>query len=34
MSNQAIAARLVTERPVEAHVTHIFQKLRLPESLD
>jgi DNA-binding NarL/FixJ family response regulator len=33
MSNRAIAARLyVTERTVEAHVTQIFQKLRLPES--
>jgi DNA-binding NarL/FixJ family response regulator len=35
MSNRAIAARLVvTERTVEAHVTQIFQKLRLPESAD
>jgi DNA-binding NarL/FixJ family response regulator len=35
MSNRAIAARLyVTERAVEAHVTQIFQKLRLPESPD
>jgi DNA-binding NarL/FixJ family response regulator len=35
MSNRAIAARLyVTERTVEAHVTQIFQKLRLPESPD
>jgi DNA-binding NarL/FixJ family response regulator len=35
MSNKAIAARLfVTERTVEAHVTQIFQKLRLPESPD
>jgi DNA-binding NarL/FixJ family response regulator len=35
LSNRAIAARLVvTERTVEAHVTQIFQKLRLPESLD
>jgi FixJ family two-component response regulator len=34
-SNRAIAARLfVTERTVEAHVTQIFQKLRLPESPD
>ena len=31
LSNRAIAARLyVTERTVEAHVTQIFQKLRLP----
>jgi DNA-binding NarL/FixJ family response regulator len=35
MSNRAIAARLyVTERTVEAHVTQIFQKRRLPESPD
>ena len=35
MSNKAIAGRLfVTERTVEAHVTQIFQKLRLPESPD
>ena len=35
LSNRAIAARLfVTERTVEAHVTQIFQKLRLPESRD
>jgi DNA-binding NarL/FixJ family response regulator len=35
MSNRAIAARLyVTERTVEAHVTQIFQKLRLPGSAD
>jgi DNA-binding NarL/FixJ family response regulator len=35
LSNRAIAARLVvTERTVEAHVTQIFQKLRLPESSD
>jgi DNA-binding NarL/FixJ family response regulator len=35
MSNRAIAARLfVTERTVEAHVTQIFQKLRLHESPD
>lgn len=35
MSNKAIAGRLyVTERTVEAHVTQIFQKLRLPESAD
>jgi DNA-binding NarL/FixJ family response regulator len=35
MSNRAIAAQLVvTERTVEAHVTQIFQKLRLPESVD
>ena len=35
MSNRAIAARLfVTERTVEAHVTQIFQKLRLVESPD
>ncbi|MET0167738.1 MAG: response regulator transcription factor [Vicinamibacterales bacterium] len=35
MSNRAIAARLfVTERTVEAHVTQIFQKLRLLESPD
>ncbi len=35
MSNRAVAARLfVTERTVEAHVTQIFQKLRLPESPD
>jgi DNA-binding NarL/FixJ family response regulator len=35
MSNRAIAARLfVTERTVEAHVTQIFQKLRLVESRD
>jgi DNA-binding NarL/FixJ family response regulator len=35
MSNRAIAARLVvTERTVEAHVTQIFQKLRLPGSPD
>jgi DNA-binding NarL/FixJ family response regulator len=34
-SNRAIAAQLyVTERTVEAHVTQIFQKLRLPESAD
>jgi DNA-binding NarL/FixJ family response regulator len=34
-SNRAIAAQLyVTERAVEAHVTQIFQKLRLPESAD
>ena len=35
LSNRAIAARLyVTERTVEAHVTQIFHKLRLPESPD
>jgi DNA-binding NarL/FixJ family response regulator len=35
MSNRAIAARLVvTERTVEAHVTQIFQKLRLSQSPD
>jgi DNA-binding NarL/FixJ family response regulator len=35
MSNRAIATRLfVTERTVEAHITQIFQKLRLPESAD
>jgi DNA-binding NarL/FixJ family response regulator len=35
MSNRAIAARLyVTERTVEAHVTQIFQKLRLSGSPD
>jgi DNA-binding NarL/FixJ family response regulator len=35
MSNRAIAARLfVTEQTVEAHVTQIFQKLRLAESPD
>jgi DNA-binding NarL/FixJ family response regulator len=35
LSNQAIAARLfVTERTVEAHITQIFQKLRLAESPD
>jgi DNA-binding NarL/FixJ family response regulator len=35
LSNRAIAARLVvTERTVEAHVTQIFQKLRLPGSPD
>ena len=35
MSNRAIASRLfVTERTVEAHVTQIFQKLRLTESAD
>jgi DNA-binding NarL/FixJ family response regulator len=35
MSNRAIADRLyITERTVEAHVTQIFQKLRLPESAD
>ena len=35
MSNRAIAARLfVTQRTVEAHVTQIFQKLRLAESPD
>ena len=35
MSNRAIAARLfVTDRTVEAHVTQIFQKLRLAESPD
>jgi DNA-binding NarL/FixJ family response regulator len=35
MSIRAIAARLyVTERTVEAHVTQIFPKLRLPESPD
>jgi DNA-binding NarL/FixJ family response regulator len=35
LSNRAIAARLyVTERTVEAHVTQIFHKLRLPESAD
>ena len=34
-SNRAIASRLfVTERTVEAHVTQIFQKLRLSESAD
>ena len=33
LSNSAIAARLyVTERTVEAHVTQIFAKLRLPQS--
>jgi DNA-binding NarL/FixJ family response regulator len=33
MSNRAIASRLfVTERTVEAHITQIFMKLRLPES--
>jgi DNA-binding NarL/FixJ family response regulator len=33
LSNQAIAARLfVAERTVEAHVTHIFLKLRLDDS--
>jgi DNA-binding NarL/FixJ family response regulator len=35
MSNRAIAARLfVTERTVEAHITQIFRKLGLPESVD
>jgi DNA-binding NarL/FixJ family response regulator len=35
MSNRALAARLViTERTVEAHITQIFQKLRLTESPD
>jgi DNA-binding NarL/FixJ family response regulator len=35
MSNRAIAARLlITERTVEAHITQIFQKLRLAESPD
>jgi DNA-binding NarL/FixJ family response regulator len=35
LSNRAIAARLyVTDRTVEAHVTQIFHKLRLPESPD
>ncbi len=35
MSNYAIASKLfVTERTVEAHITQIFQKLRLPESPD
>jgi DNA-binding NarL/FixJ family response regulator len=35
LSNRAIAARLyVTERTVEAHVTQIFHKLRLPGSPD
>ncbi len=35
LSNKAIAARLVvTERTVEAHVTHIFAKLDLSESPD
>jgi DNA-binding NarL/FixJ family response regulator len=35
MSNRAIAARLfVSERTVEAHVTQIFQKLRLHDSPD
>lgn len=35
MSNRAIASRLfVTERTVEAHITQIFMKLRLPESPD
>jgi DNA-binding NarL/FixJ family response regulator len=35
MSNRALAARLViTERTVEAHITQIFQKLRLSESPD
>jgi DNA-binding NarL/FixJ family response regulator len=35
MSNRAIAGRLfVTERTVEAHITQVFQKLRLVESPD
>lgn len=35
MSNRALASRLfITERTVEAHVTQIFQKLRLAESPD
>ena len=35
MSNRAIASRLfVTERTVEAHITQIFMRLRLPESPD
>jgi DNA-binding NarL/FixJ family response regulator len=35
MSNRALAGRLViTERTVEAHITQIFQKLRLSESPD
>jgi DNA-binding NarL/FixJ family response regulator len=35
MSNRAIASRLfVTERTVEAHITQILMKLRLPESPD
>jgi len=35
MSNRAIASRLfVTERTVEAHVTQIFLKLRLPQTPD
>jgi DNA-binding NarL/FixJ family response regulator len=35
MSNRAVAARLfITERTVEAHVTQIFQKLRLADTPD
>lgn len=35
LSNSAIAARLVvTERTVEAHVTQVFAKLRLPQSAE
>ncbi len=35
LSNKAVAARLViTERTVEAHVSQIFQKLRLDGSPD
>jgi DNA-binding NarL/FixJ family response regulator len=35
VSNRAIASRLfVTERTVEAHITQILMKLRLPESPD
>ena len=35
LSNKAVAARLgITERTVEAHVTAVFQKLRLDDSPD
>ena len=35
LTNRAIAARMIlSERTVEAHVTQIFQKLRLNDSAD